>query len=370
MPTSIKIYPPQKLQDKGVNETQFNIWTEELEVYLTQDDDFSVFLPGGDYEEWLSQETNPERLIAIKPEHRAQRARADDADRAAINAAADQEDRQALNKIRKNLRTILSIIGNCVPEGQYISVVRHSTSLKWIYTTLRSDYDIQQKGIHFFNILDVKPDQNQTTTSFYNQYRTVITNNLGKTGDDIKYKDNLALTQDEKTTPMLEDIILLNVIREIDPRLPAFVKTHYNHKMQKDERLMDFKTDILVNIPSFREQLDTVEENKSFKAETSKLNALKPAKRFNSKTKSAQLTDFCRLCFKLGKPREVYKSHDILDDKCTAMSKRDKERILGKSKFNNIQKSKKQIMTRIITTKRKSLRCSVMTRTLTTRLMR
>ena len=71
MPTSIKIYPPSQLPDKGVSETQFNIWTEELEVYLTQDDDFSVFLPGGDYETWLSQETNPERILNIKDEHRA-----------------------------------------------------------------------------------------------------------------------------------------------------------------------------------------------------------------------------------------------------------------------------------------------------------
>ena len=47
--------------------------------------------------------------------------------------------------------------------------------------------------------------------SFYNQYRTVIINNLGKSGDVIKYKNNLQLTEDEKTTPMLEDIILLDV---------------------------------------------------------------------------------------------------------------------------------------------------------------
>ena len=68
---------------------------------------------------------------------------------------------------------------------------------------------------------------------------SVISNNLAKNGDVIKYKGNEALTQDEKMTPMLEDIILLDVIREIDGRLPAFVKTHYNHKMKKDERLME-----------------------------------------------------------------------------------------------------------------------------------
>ena len=249
MPATIKIYPPTQLPDKGVNETQFNIWTEELEVYLQQDDDFAVFLPGGKYSTWASLETDPGRINEVKLEDRAPRPNPPGVDAQAHEEAiqaADVRDGQTLNKVRKNLRTVLSIIGKCVPEGQYTSVIRHSTSIQWIYETLRSDYDIRKKGIHFFNILDAKFDHDKTPVSFYNQYRTIITNNLGKTGDTIKYKENLALVEDEKMTPMLEDLILLNVIREIDSRLPAFVKTHYNHKMKQEERLMDFKTDILI----------------------------------------------------------------------------------------------------------------------------
>ena len=88
-----------------------------------------------------------------------------------------------------------------------------------------------------------------------------MSNNLAKRGDVIKYKDNQQLAQDEKMSPMLEDIILLNFISEIYSRLPSFVKTQYNHEMKKDERLMDFRTDILVNIPSFLEQLESIGNN-------------------------------------------------------------------------------------------------------------
>ena len=42
MPT-IKIYPPSQLPDRLVSETHFNIWLEELEVYLSQEKDFEVF---------------------------------------------------------------------------------------------------------------------------------------------------------------------------------------------------------------------------------------------------------------------------------------------------------------------------------------
>ena len=151
--------------------------------------------------------------------------------------------------MRTKLRTVLSIIGNCVSEGHYNTIIRHSTSLEWIYYTLRCDYNIQKRGIHFFNILDVKFDAaKDTPISFYNKYRTIIVNNLSKAGEIIKYKNEQPLARDEKMTPMLEDMILLNVLREIDYRLPNFIRNHYNHKMQHDDKLLDFKSDMLTNV--------------------------------------------------------------------------------------------------------------------------
>ena len=79
-----------------------------------------------------------------------------DRDRNAAQANIKNEDKLA--DIRVNLRTVPAIIGKCVSEGHYNSIVRHSTSLTWIYETLRTDYDIQSKGIHFFHVLDLKYD--------------------------------------------------------------------------------------------------------------------------------------------------------------------------------------------------------------------
>ena len=327
MPT-LKIYPPTQLPDRDVTETQFNIWQEELEVYLMQEKEYAIFLKDGAYDTWESLETNKDRIAALKAEDILQ-----------ADATANRSEREAeaansdfLKNIRKNLRTTLSIIGKCVSQGHYNSVIRHSTSLEWIFNMLRSDYDIQQKGIHFFNILEVKyVANNSTPVAFYNQYRTVISNNLAKAGDVIKYKDGEVLNQDEKMSPMLEDIILLNVIAEIDSRLPTFVKTHYNHKMKREERLMDFKADILVNIPSFLEQLD-VAENNSIKEDPS-LNAFKQTNfnaRKNKKTsqnKVAQPNRFCRICMLAKLPREIFTSHNPGDSKCTSLSVTDKKRL-------------------------------------------
>ena len=67
------------------------------------------------------------------------------------------------------------------------------------------------------------------------------------------------LKMTKEMMPMLEDIVLLYVIREIDTRLPAFVKKHYNHKMKDEDRFMDFKTDLLIDIPKFLEEIDNNE---------------------------------------------------------------------------------------------------------------
>ena len=244
---AIKIYPPSKLPDRGITETQFNIWKEELEVYLSQEKDFKVFLTGQKYQTWQSAEINNSRIPELHQTDQTNDARTNN---------------QKIDGIRNNLRTVLSIVGKCVSEGHYNSVIRHSTSLQWIYDMLASDYDIQTHGIHFFHIIETKYDPSKNTpVSFYNQYRTLVVNNLAKAGDIIKYKSNEALEVDEKVTPMLEDMILVNVLREIDSRLPAFIRAHYNHKIKKTERIMDFKSDILINVPSFLELIENKEQN-------------------------------------------------------------------------------------------------------------
>merc|ERR1719318_884834 len=131
---SIKVYPPNQLPDRGVSETQFNIWIEELEVYLSQEADYRIFLAGEAYASWEAAENDPNRLADVK------------GGRTAAQNTAQLKIRQ------RQLRTVLSIVGKCVSLGHYDSVMRNSTSMQWIYDMLRNDYDIQKKGIHFFNL--------------------------------------------------------------------------------------------------------------------------------------------------------------------------------------------------------------------------
>ena len=148
MPT-LKIYPPSRPPNSNVSETQFTMWQEELEVYLSHEPEFKIFLPNKSYATWLSYEEDQKRIPELKIEDQIQPNEDNREGRRTTQAQAVIENNNKLDNIRISLRTVLSIISKCVSEGHYNSVIKHATSLQWVYEMLRFDYDIQNKGVHF-----------------------------------------------------------------------------------------------------------------------------------------------------------------------------------------------------------------------------
>ena len=66
MPTA-KVHAPNPLPPKSLSQTQFNIWSAELQAWLAADDSQAQFLPGAIYGEWQSQEQNPHRIAEVEP---------------------------------------------------------------------------------------------------------------------------------------------------------------------------------------------------------------------------------------------------------------------------------------------------------------
>ena len=89
-----------------------------------------------------------------------------------------------------------------VSSNHYNFVMRQATSLDWVYSEIRKDYDIQQKGVHFFNLCDLEYDsESMTPSGFYQMYRQLIMANTAKCGDVIKWNG--------ETMPSDEDPALL-----------------------------------------------------------------------------------------------------------------------------------------------------------------
>ena len=222
---SIKIHPPERLPEAELTEQDFQTYKTELEVFLSMEEKFRPFLRGGEYSRWQAAEDGGAQLQEAH--------------------MGDNADQLAERNI--DLKLFLSLVAKTLPKSRYSTVMQHSVSLASIYTMIRQDFDIQTKGIHVLNIIDLKFDKaTMKPIGFYNQYRAMVMNNMAEQGDIIRYKGNREQAAKETMGPCFEDMVLINVLTSLDARLPAHIKKVYAHKIGNGMRLMDFKTDILL----------------------------------------------------------------------------------------------------------------------------
>ena len=82
---------------------------------------------------------------------------------------------------------------------------------------LKKHYNLESRGEHFLDIADVvfKPEMPYQT--YYKQFRAAFLDNLRKRGDQLMYKNNTILTEDETMTPTLEASIVMWALEKIDP---------------------------------------------------------------------------------------------------------------------------------------------------------
>merc|ERR1711867_67122 len=242
----------------------------------------------------------------------------------AQNRAAKQ--RELLAKRRRELRTSIGQVAKSASKNMYAGIVRHATSLNWIYNKIREDYDIQTKGIYYLNIVDVTYDpETKTPAGFYHKYRTVILNNIGRRGETIHWypERNQELPADEVIGPLFEDVILMNVLQLIDPRLPKFIRKYYQLKLG-DRRLMDIKTDIFNNIKEFQSEMEGAEQLAAIRlsgtptattdASLAAISSSRPTRgrgrgRGIPQPQPVRNRTFCKTCYENDRGRSIYLSH-------------------------------------------------------------
>ena len=111
----IKIHPPKQLPEHSLSQQEFKDWTNELEIYLGQDESMARFMTGGVYADWSSQEADPHRIDAVRdgdphlPEENA-------ANRPAVLA-------ELLSKRRRELRTFIGQIAKVASKNMYAAIV-------------------------------------------------------------------------------------------------------------------------------------------------------------------------------------------------------------------------------------------------------
>ena len=260
-----KVNPPEPLPIKGLTQTQFDIWSAELEAWLAADDVQSQFLPGRLYGEWQSQEQNPHRIAVVAP--------ADPE----LPAEPNQQQRDALvDKRRRQCQVFISLVAKCVSQNHYLEITRNATSLTWVFNLIKKDYDLRVTGIDFLSLVDIKYDPDTLTpAAYFQKVKSHIMANTARTGERIQHENNRAMAADETLGPAFQDYILYNTIRDIDPRLTKHIQSHYKLKMAAGQRLTDLKADIFANIPKFLEEIQQQESLNALRAQSS-LAAIQP----------------------------------------------------------------------------------------------
>ena len=266
MPTA-KVHPPNPLPPKSLTQQQFEIWSAELQAWLSSDETQAQFLPGSLYETWQSEEQNPHRIAALLP---------GDPD-TPDNATAAQL-LALVTKRRRQCKVFLSLVAKCVSENHYLEIIRHATSLTWVFDLIKRDYDLKITGIDFLNLSDIKYEpETMTPAAYFQKVKSHIMANTARAGQVIQHINDQPLAADETLGPCFQDYILYNTIRDIDPRLIKHIQTHYKLKIAAGQRLTDLKSDIFINIPKFLEEIQQQESLSTLRAQASTLASLQSA---------------------------------------------------------------------------------------------
>ena len=117
-----KIHPPEKLPERGLPKQQFQVWQVQLCAWLNSNEALGHFLPDRRYSQWQAEEINADRIQAL----------ADPDPELPQNPDQIQRD-ELLTKRRRQLVIFLSQVANCFSINHYTTVLRHATSLQWIF---------------------------------------------------------------------------------------------------------------------------------------------------------------------------------------------------------------------------------------------
>ena len=100
--------------------------------------------------------------------------------------------------------------------------------------------------------------------------------------------------------------------------------------MKREERLADFKTDILLHIPKFLEELNGKEDDINFNA----FKQYQPPKKSLQRPSYGNENKYCRMCYLSKRKREIFTSHEFGDLSCPSLSIKDRKSFLSSAKLS------------------------------------
>lgn len=169
----------------------------------------------------------------------------------------DQSDGKKLKKeqLVANLNMMLTRLAQWVPHYLSSEIINESTSLSFVWQTIRAYYGFQQSEVQFmtFSQITWEGPAKERPERLYRRILSHLHDNLLKKDSKLKH-NNVTPTIDESISPTVERLAVLRWMELIHPRLPQLVARTFAYDLQR-MTLKDIQPQITQSLEGFLDEL-------------------------------------------------------------------------------------------------------------------
>ncbi len=239
--------PKQWCLSKTETITSFENWRQNLIYSLSLDANFSPYLAEG---------------AIWNKKTKAQPLRGFTNDGEDVPAARRLTAQQKVNF----LELMLGQIANYCPIISRNTLVKNSTSLEFIWQTIRQHFGFQVTGAHLIDFADIRLEPEERPEDLFQRLMAFVEDSLLKVNSLHHHGDQL--TEDEELTPTLENLIVLTWLRLIHPSLPRLVKQRYGTEL-RSRTLASIKPEISQALDSLLDEIRSSDDAKILRSAVS-----------------------------------------------------------------------------------------------------
>ena len=177
----------------------------------------------------------------------------DDADTVPVNVRRTKEEKVA------SLNLMLGQIANFAQLISRDTIVKSSTSLNYVWNTIRGHFHFNTTGSRFIDLISIKLEASERPEDLYQRLVSFVNDNL-LTADSGLTHHLARITTDEEMSPTLENVVVLLWLERIHVKLPALVKQRYGTEL-RNKTLASIKPEISQALSSLLTELSSSEES-------------------------------------------------------------------------------------------------------------
>ena len=161
------------------------------------------------------------------------------------------------------LELMLGQIANYCPIISRSTLVKNSTSLAFIWQTIRQHFGFQVTGAQFIDFSDIHLAADECPEDLYQRLMAFVEDSLLRANGLTHHGEHVP--EDEELTPTIENFVILTWLRLIHPSLPRLVKQRYGTEL-RSRTLASIKPEISQALNSLLEEIRTSDDAKILRA--------------------------------------------------------------------------------------------------------